>query len=327
MQKFKNFAKEYSIIIVIVLLIIGFTLGNSNFLTFSNFITILRQSAILGVCGIGVMFCMIAGGINLAVGAFLSIVTVFVAIWSVNWGLDWRLGMVVSIILSTIIGYLQGIVIVKGNINPMIGSLAMKTILAGAAYLMCGGLPIYGIPQNSKMLGQGFIFKVIPIPVIVLLIVAIAVSFVFNRTYVGRKFFASGSNDEAARLSGINTQNVRIVAYTICALLAGVAGVIQYGRIGSGQPAAGLDVEMNVLTAVIIGGVSVGGGEGKVFKALCGVFLINMLINGMTLLNIGEYVQQVTRGLIFLGAVLLDSFQHRVVTPKKKESSAKQAVA
>ncbi len=317
MKKVKYFLREYSILIVIALLAVVFTIGNTHFFTIDNLITILRQSSIMGICGIGLMFCIIAGGINLAIGSFMSIVTVFLAIWSVKWGLDWRLGMVVSVLLCGIIGFAQGVVVVKGKINPMIGSLAVKTILAGVAFLMCGGLPIYGIPQESKVLGQGFVWQ-IPVPVIVLAVVAVVVSFVFNKTYIGRKIFASGSNDEAARLSGINTSQVRIWAYALCALLCGVAGIIQYGRLGSGQPGAGAEVEMNVLTAVIIGGVSVTGGEGKVIKALCGIFLINMLINGMTLLNINEYIQQVTRGLIFLGAVLLDSFQHRTVVAKKK---------
>ena len=128
--KIKEFIKSYSVLFVIILLAVVFTIGNVKFLTFNNFITIMRQSAIMGICGIGVMFCMIAGGINLAVGSMMSIVTVMVAIWSKTWGLDWRVGMILAVIVCTIIGALQGFVIVKGKINPMIGSLAVKMILA-----------------------------------------------------------------------------------------------------------------------------------------------------------------------------------------------------
>ncbi|NLL91193.1 MAG: ABC transporter permease [Ruminococcaceae bacterium] len=319
--RIRNFVKEYSILFVLLLLAAVFTIGNSKFLTFSNFITIMRQSAIMGICGIGIMFCMIAGGINLAVGSILSIVTVLVAVWTVNWGQNWVVGMILAVIVSGIIGAIQGFIIVKGRINPMIGSLAIQMILSGTAYIICGGLPIFGIPQESKVLGQGFIWK-IPVPVVILVIVAAAAAFLFSKTYMGRKIFAAGSNDEAARLAGINTTRVRIISYTICAILCGIAGIIQYGRLGSGQPGAGSEIEMNVLAAVVIGGVSMAGGEGKVFKAFLGVFLINMLINGMTLLNINDYVQRVVRGFIFLGAVLLDSYQHNkgVVTVKSVET-------
>lgn len=307
--------KDYTVIIVILAMAVVFTIGNNKFFTFDNFITIMRQSAIMGICGIGCMLCMITGSINLAVGSYMSLTTVIVALWSVNLGQNWIVGMLLAVILCGILGWIQGFVTIKGKINPMIGSLAFKTILGGGAYLICGGLPIYGIPQESKVLGQGFVGP-LPVPVIVLIVVAVTASVFFNKTYLGRKFFAAGSNDEAARLSGIKTEGLRIAAFTICGLLCGIAGIIQLGRMGSGQPAAGSEVEMNVLTAIVIGGVAIGGGEGKVFRAFCGVFLVNMLINGMTLMNISEYWQQVTRGLIFLGAVLLDAYQHREVIKK-----------
>ena len=318
-----SFIKEYSVLVVVVLVGAVFTIGNRNFLTADNFFTIMRQSAIMGIAGIGCMFCMITGSINLAVGSFMSMVTVLVAIWSVNWGQSWVVGMVLAVIVSTIIGFVQGFVTIKGKVNPMIASLAFKTMLAGGAYLISGGLPIYGIPEESKILGQGKVGPV-PVPAIVLVIVAIIVAIFFNKTYMGRKFFAAGSNDEAARLSGIKTQKLRVSAFTVCGFLCGIAGIIQLGRMGSGQPAAGSEVEMNVLTAIVIGGVSVGGGEGKVFKAFCGVFLINELINGMTLLNISLYWQQVTQGAIFLFAILLDSYQHRVVVKKKVANEFKR---
>lgn len=316
LEKFQASIKSNTVIVVIVILCVIFGVGNNNFLTFSNFITIMRQSAIMGICGIGLMFCMITGSINLSVGSYMSITCVLVALWSVNLGQNWIVGMILAVILCTIIGFVQGIITIYGKINPMIGSLAFKTILAGAAYLLSGGLPIYGIPQESKVLGQGFIGP-LPVPVVILIIVAIMASVIFNRTYFGREFFAAGSNAEAARLSGIKTDKVRVSAFTICGTLCGIAGIIQLGRMGSGQPAAGSEVEMNVLTAIIIGGVSIGGGEGKVFRAFCGVFLINMMINGMTLLAVNEYWQQVAQGVVFLAAVLLDSYQHRTKTVRR----------
>lgn len=324
-NKFRNFIRDYTILIVILLLAVVFTVGNHKFIAFSNIMTILRQSAIMGICGIGLMFCMVTGSINLAVGAFMSLTTVLVALWSVNLGWNWVVGMIVAVLLCTVIGFVQGFTTIKGKVNPMIASLAFKTILAGAAYLISGGLPIYGIPDASKVLGQGNIMInaahniFIPVPAIVLVIMAVIASVVFTKTYLGRKFFAAGSNDEAARLSGIRTEQIRIAAFTVCGLLSGIAGCIQLGRMGSGQPAAGSEVEMNIMAALIIGGVAIGGGEGKVFRAFCGVFLINMLTNGMTLLNVNVYWQQVIQGIVFLFAILLDSYQHRPRVPKKVE--------
>ena len=309
-QNVLNFIKEYTVVIVMVLLAIIFTIGNPAFFTASNFITILRQSSIMGIAGVGVMFVMIAGGINLAVGSVVSIVTVLVALSCVNWGIHWAIGMVLAVIAATVCGWFTGFAIVKGKIAPMIGSLAVKTILGGVAYIICGGLPVYGIPADSKILGQGYV-GFIPVPVIIFVVIAAIAAFVLNKTYLGRYFYAAGSNDEAARLSGINTSKIRILAYTVSGALAGIAGIIMYGRVGSGQPLAGNEIEMNVLTAVVIGGVSMAGGEGKVFKASCGCVLISMLTNGLTLMNISEYTQMVIRGAIFLGAVLLDSYQHR----------------
>ena len=248
-------------------------------------------------------------------GSIISIVTVLVAMCCVNWGIHWVFGMVLSVIAATICGWFTGFAIVKGKIAPMIGSLAVKTILGGVAYIICGGLPVYGIPAESKVLGQGYI-GFVPVPVLIFVVIAAIAAFVLNKTYLGRYFYAAGSNDEAARLSGINTSKIRILAYTVSGVLAGVAGIMMYGRVGSGQPIAGNEVEMNVLTAVVIGGVSMAGGEGKVFKACCGCVLISMLTNGLTLMNISEYTQMVIRGAIFLGAVILDSFQHRAKQQK-----------
>lgn len=316
MQKIAKICGQYTIIIVALLLVIVFTIGNPNFLTFGNFITILRQSSIVGIVGIGIMFVMVSNGLNLAVGSMVSITTVIVAMSANNWGIPWELGMLIAIGVALITGWVTGVIIIKGRVNPMIGSLATNMAFSGIAFLLCGGVPIYSVPEESKLFGQGFVGE-IPIPVIIFIVVAVVGGFILNKTYFGRRLFAIGGNEETARLSGIKTEKLHLITYTISGLLAGIAGVIMYGRVGSGQPNSGGDIGMDALIAVVLGGVSLSGGEGKVINAMMGCIIIAMLTNGLTLLTVGEYAQMVIRGMIFICAVLIESYQHRPRRAKK----------
>ena len=159
-------------------------------------------------------------------------------------------------------------------------------------------MPVSNLPLNAKMIGQGYIGP-IPIPVIVFIIVIIIAALVLNRTYIGRHFYAIGSNEEAARLSGINTNKLKVATYAIGGFLSGLAGIIMLARISSGQPTAGKNMEMDCLTAAVIGGVSLTGGEGKISTAVCGVLIIGVLTNGMTIMNISEYYQLVISCLLY----------------------------
>ena len=211
--------------------------------------------------------------------------------------------------VDTVIGFITGVIINKTKIVPMIGTMALSTIISGIAYLLCGGLPISGIPQELKVFYTGSVGP-IPAPIILAGAIIIAMGIMFKFTYFGRQIFATGSNREAARLSGINADKVFIIAYTICGALCGVAGLLMAGRVGSGNPSSGASLDMDVLSALVIGGVSFLGGEGKVTKAVGGILLITMLTNGLTLCGVTEYVQMVITGGVFLAAVVLDSFQH-----------------
>ena len=321
LEKATRILKQYTILFVIVILMVVFTIGNSNFIKFSNMITILRQSSILGIVGVGMMILLVSGGLNLAAGSIVSIVTVIIAMGSVRWGLSWQLSMFIAMIVATFCGWLIGYIIEKGKIVAMIGSLALATALNGVAYLICNGLPVYGVPEESKVFGQGFVFgDLVPVPVVIFVVIALIGAFVMNKTYIGRRLFAVGANEETARLSGIQAQKLHILAYTVSGFLAGIAGIIMYGRVGSGQPNSGGDISMNALIAVVLGGVSFGGGEGRVLNAMAGCIIISMLTNGLTLLSVDEYTQMVIRGVIFIGAVLFDSYQHRPHKVKKKKA-------
>ncbi len=317
MDKVKNFIKQYFVLVILLFLIILFgVLQPESFLTMSNLFTVVRQSSIMGIATIGLLFVMIAGGIDLSLGSVISLQSVLVAVLLTQVQLGLIPSYLAGLLVSTLIGLVTGIIIVKTNIFPMIGTLALQIILQGAAYLICGGMPVSNLPDGAKVVGQGYIGN-IPLPVILFIIVIAIAAVILNRTYIGRHFYAVGSNEEAARLSGINTGKLKVATYAIGGFLSGLAGIIMLARISSGQPTAGKNMEMDCLTAAVIGGVSLTGGEGRISTAVCGVLIIGVLTNGMTILNISEYYQLIIRGCIFLGAVCLDGIQKQLAGKKK----------
>lgn len=321
MKRVTNVVKDYTIFVLLIGLGILFTIGNPAFLRVSNIITILRQSCIMGILGMGEMALIIVGGLNLSMGAGVALATVIIAIITVKLGLPWPVAILTVLVVNTLIGYVTGVIINKTKIVPMIGTLAISTIISGIAYILCGGLPISGIPGSVKFFYQGNVGP-IPMPIIIAAVIIILIGILFNYTYFGRQIFATGSNREAARLSGINTDRVFVSCYTICGALCGVAGLLMIGRMGSGQPNCGATLDMDVLSALVIGGVSFLGGEGKVTKAVGGIILIVELTNGLTLCGVNEYIQMVITGSVFLIAVVLDSIQHNHLKFFNKKAKA-----
>lgn len=322
MDKFKNFIKQYFVLVILLFLIILFgALQPESFLTVSNLFTVVRQSSIMGIATIGLLFVMIAGGIDLSLGSVISLQSVLVAVLLTQAQMGLIPSYLAGLIVTTLIGLVTGIIIVKTNIFPMIGTLALQIILQGAAYLICGGMPVSNLPDAAKTVGQGYIGP-IPLPVVLFIAVIAVAAVILNRTYIGRHFYAVGSNEEAARLSGINTAQLKVATYAIGGFLSGLAGIIMLARISSGQPTAGKNMEMDCLTAAVIGGVSLTGGEGRISTAVCGVLIIGVLTNGMTILNISEYYQLIIRGCIFLGAVCLDGIQKQLAGKKKVRKAA-----
>ena len=309
MRKVMDIIKEYTIFIILIVLAIVFATKNPAFLKITNLLTILRQSCIMGILGMGEMSLIVVGGLNLSMGACVALSSVLIAILSVKVGLAWPVVIAITLIVDTLIGFVTGFIINRTKIVPMIGTMALSTIISGIAYLACGGLPISGVPESIKVFYQGSV-GVIPAPILLAAAIIIVMGVIFKYTYFGRSLFAIGSNREAARLSGINADRMFIAAYTIWGTLCGVAGLLMAGRVGSGNPTSGATLDMDVLSALVIGGVSFLGGEGKVTKAVGGILLITMLTNGLTLSGVTEYVQMIITGGVFLLAVILDSIQH-----------------
>lgn len=304
----KRYVKKYAIYLVLIVLVVIFSCVSDKFFTPSNLFTIARQSATLGIASVGMIFVMIIGGIDLSVGSMVTLVNVFVAWLMVNMGVDPVVACILGILVCTATGLFNGWVVANIGIPPLIATLATQIALSGAAYLLCNGLPIFGFTKGFSALGQGYL-GIIPICVIVMVLCLAVGSFFLNKTYFGRHFYAVGSNKEAAGLSGIRVKRVTYLAYSLCGFFAGLAGVVLLSRTNSGQPGAGMGFEFDVITALVLGGVSVAGGAGTISCAVAGVLIIGVLSNGFVIVGINTYVQQIIKGAILLCAVGFDCIQ------------------
>ncbi len=226
----------------------------------------------------------------------------------VNLGWNMWLAIFVSLLASTLIGLVNGVAVANLNMPALIVTFATQTIFEGLAYIICGGIPIFGFSDAFSFIGQGYI-GAIPSPVVLLIIAFLVGGFILVKSYFGRYIYAVGGNEEAAELSGIQVKKIKYLVYALSGLFAGIAGIVMLSRTNSGQPTAGKGYEFDVITAVVLGGVSVNGGAGKISNVIAGVLIIGMLGNGMVLLNVSSYVQMVVKGLILAIAVGFDCYQ------------------
>ncbi len=215
-----------------------------------------------------------------------------------------------GVLVGIVCGLISGIMVAHFEVPALIATLAMQTIARGFAFIMTQGIPVYGLPESIKTLGQGY-FLGIPIPVYILALVFFIGWWMLEQTSFGRHLYAIGGNEEVARLSGINVLVKKIQIYSLSGFFAGLSGVIMLSRLNSGQPATSEGFEMDVITAAVLGGVSVAGGQGKIINVVAGVLIMGMLSNGMTLMNLDEYWQWVAKGAVLLFAVAFDNMQRR----------------
>lgn len=314
----KQFVKKYAIYLVLLALIIIFSIASPQFLRVSNIVNVVRQASMLGIASVGMIFVMIIGGIDLSVGSMVTFVNIIVAYFMVNMGMNPVLASLVGIGASTLIGFFNGWVVANIKIPPLIVTLATQIIFEGWAYIIAGGMPIFGFPKSFAVLGQGYV-GIIPIPVILMVICLIAGSFILNKTFFGRHFYAVGSNAEASELSGVRVKRVHYLAYSLCGFFAGLSGVVMLSRTNSGQVTAGQGFEFDVISALVLGGVSVTGGAGGISCAVAGILIMQILSNGFVLCGISTYLQMVIKGCVLLVAVGFDMLQ------RMKENTGKKA--
>lgn len=306
MDQYKIVLKKYAIVGVLLVILIFFTIASEVFLTAGNLLNVTRQVAMLGISAVGMTFVILTSGIDLSVGSVMAITNVVGSMMMVNAGMPILPAVILTLIIAAFIGLINGLLVAYVGVPALITTLAMMTILRGLAFVLCKGMPIWGLPESFKILGQGYVGP-IPIPVIVMLLIFIVGWVFLNRTKTGRYIYGLGGNKEAVRLSGVNTAKVQTLVFVISSFLTGIAGIIMLSRINTGQPKIGTSYEMDVITAVVLGGVSIMGGEGSLFGVLIGVLITGVLSNGMILIDVSEYSQQITKGMVLLLAVIFDT--------------------
>jgi ribose transport system permease protein len=297
------------IVILLLLIIAFFSWRSPNFLTTANFLNVFRQISMIGIAGIGTICVMLTGGIDLSISSQVTFVNIICAYMMVKNGVPPVYACIITAIVATLIGALNGILVAYGKLMPLISTLCMQNILKGVSFIISKGLPIFGFPVSFKILGQGYVGR-IPVPVIIMVVVCILGALFLSRSYPGRFFYSVGGNEEASRLSGINTKRVKVLAYTICGFFTGIAGIIWLSRVNSGQPTTGNGFEFDVISGLVLGGVSIMGGSGDVLGAVLGIIVIGLLNNGLILINVSEFYQLLIKGLVLLLAIGLDSFKH-----------------
>lgn len=302
--------KEKAIWIVLIVLFIAFTIANSRFIAPTNLMMIARQVSMYGIASIGMTFVILIAGIDLSTGSIITLVNIVCATLMVHFGVNMWLAILCTLIMATLIGTLNGFMVSTIKIPALIATFVSQIVFEGAAYLLCGGTPVYGFDERFKVIGQGYLGP-IPIPVIIMIVCFALGSFILNKTYFGRYFYAVGGNEEAARLSGIRVGKIKYLIYSLSGFFAGLAGIVMLSRTNSGQPTAGKGYEFDVITCVVLGGVSVNGGYGKFSNVVAGVLIIGVLTNGMVLMNISSYVQMVVKGVILALAVGFDCYQNK----------------
>jgi len=306
--------KDKAIWIVFVALVIAFTIANPRFVNPNNLLTMLRQVSMFGIASIGMTFVILLGDIDLATGSIITFVNIFCAYLMVNMGMGMIPAIIAALIVSTLIGTLNGFMVSTIGIPALIATFATQTAFQGLALILCGGLPINGFTEKFKLIGQGYV-GIVPVPVIIMAICFAVGAFILNKTYFGRYFYAVGGNVEAAELSGIRVGRIKYLVFSLSGFFAGLAGIVMLSRTNSGMSNAGLGYEFDVITCVVLGGVSVNGGYGKISGVVAGTFIIGTLQNGMVLMNINSYVQDIVMGVVLALAVGFDCLQ------KKRQTS------
>lgn len=304
--KFKSWIKEMGPLIGLVILFIVIAILNDSFIDPSNLKNLARQVSINALIAFGMTFVILTGGIDLSVGSILALSSALMASMIAS-GTNPQMAIIYSAIIGTILGIINGIIVSYGKVAPFIATLATMTIYRGSTLVYTNGNPISGLTNDPVFtaFGQGFLLEV-PVPAIVMIIAFLILFFVLNKTPLGRQTYAVGGNEKVSFISGIKIDKIKIFAYALTGCLCAIAGAILTARLNSAQPTAGMGYELDAIAAVVLGGTSLSGGKGKISGTLIGALIIGTLNNGLNILNVSSFYQQVVKGIVILLAVIMD---------------------
>ena len=311
---------KFAPLIFLAVLMAGFAIAEPRFLSTINLLNVLRQVSISGLLAIGMTFVILTAGIDLSVGSLVALCGLGAAIvakgsttgnFSLSGqaatGYGWGTALLVALLIGVAAGAVQGTAITRAKVPPFVVTLGGMSVFRGAALLISGGGPISGFDEDFRFWGQGKVFGV-PTPVLVFLGFAVLAHLVLRYTRFGRQVYAVGGNPEAARLSGLKVPQILLSVYVLMGFFAGLGGFVLAARLNSAEAVAGIGYELTVIASVVIGGTSLFGGIGTVFGTVVGTVLIGVLLNGLVLLNVSSYIQQIIIGLIIVLAVAFDTF-------------------
>lgn len=297
----------------LIVLLAAFSVASPNFMQTSNMLAILQATSVNGVLAVAATLVIITGGIDLSVGTLMTFTAVVAGVLLTNMNLPLPIGVLGAILMGAFCGFCSGTFVAKMKIPPFIATLGMMLILKGLSLVVSGARPIYfnnteGFDEISRGSLVGEVLPFLPIPngVLILFIVAGVASYVLGKTVLGRYCFGIGSNEEAVRLSGVNTDRWKIAIYAVAGGICGIAGILISSRLNSAQPALGLGYELEAIAAVVIGGTSLSGGRGTIIGTLIGALIMAVLTNGLRVLSVAQEWQTVITGIIIILAVYAD---------------------
>lgn len=304
--EYKELLSKLGPLLALIVLIIFVSILSPSFLSLTNLMNLMRQVSINALIAFGMTFVIITGGIDLSVGSTLALSSAIMAGMIVN-GIDPLIAMTVSLIAGFILGAVNGLLITKGKLVPFIATLATMTIYRGATLVLTDGKPITGLDESFifQFMGRGYFFG-IPFPIVITLVVFALLFVLLHKMSFGRKTFAIGGNEKASFIAGVKSNKIKIFVYSISGVLASLAGIILTSRLNSAQPTAGESYEMDAIASVVLGGTSMSGGKGRIFGTLIGALIIGTLNNGLNLLGVSTFYQQIVKGIVIIIAVLID---------------------
>lgn len=295
-------------LLILISVIMGF--ANDKFLTVDNLMNVFRQIAVVGIAAIGVSFAILGGGFDLSTGMVATFAGCNAALFMNNAGMNMYLAIFLALLIGTIIGVINGLLITYMKIAPFICTLGMQYAINGLIFVTTKSTPITGLPKNFLTIGRGYVFDIIPVPVIILLVFVIAGHIILKYTTFGRSIIAVGENETAAKLSGLNVKAVKVMMYAVCAFCASCAGIVLASRLSSGQPSSGADLGLQAIAAVYIGGTF----KGSIVNTLAGALVWGFMNNALNLMNVNAYWQKVALGIVIIIAVLFDTFRAKLAS-------------